>query len=73
MTYDFRYSKLAPNSILGFLFILIFVLVDFLIVYVEVVLAAFNVKLPRIKLNISNFLFVFIVLTSLCKLNFLKK
>jgi len=55
------------------MFVLIFVLVDFLIVYVEVVLAAFNVKLPRIKLNISNFLFVFIVLTSLCKLNFLKK
>ena len=73
MSYDFRYSKLAPNSILGFLFILIFVLVDFLIVYVDVVLSAFNVKLTRIKLNISHFLYVIIVLTSLCKLNFLKK
>ena len=31
MTYDFRYSKLAPNSILGFLFILMFVLVGLVI------------------------------------------
>ncbi|ATV71566.1 hypothetical protein CTN00_00455 [Fusobacterium pseudoperiodonticum] len=31
MTYNFRYSKLAPNSILGFLFILMFVLVGLVI------------------------------------------
>ena len=31
MTYDFRYSKMAPNSILGFLFVLMFVLVGFVL------------------------------------------
>ena len=31
MTYDFRYSKLAPNNILGFLLILMFVLVGLVI------------------------------------------
>ena len=48
MSYDFRYSKLAPNSILGFLFILIFVLVG-LVISIIILFYIINYKILEAK------------------------
>lgn len=48
MTYDFRYSKLAPNSILGFLFILMFVLVG-LVISIIILFYIINYKILEAK------------------------
>ena len=48
MSYDFRYSKLAPNSILGFLFILIFVLVG-LVISIIILFYIINYKILETK------------------------
>ena len=48
MSYDFRYSKLAPNSILGFLSILIFVLVG-LVISIIILFYIINYKILEAK------------------------